>query len=166
MALLRDSGRAVECTIIGEGGQRNELEAMVRNMDLGDLVEIKGKLKHDDIAHALGKASVYVCTSMVETFGVAGIEAMACGVPVVTTPNGGMQEVVAGGYGVVLPDFDPGSLAAAITVICDTGPGIEPGALREHVRRNYSFEKVGHNLLELYGEVLGWEEKSNGDARD
>ena len=70
------------------------------------------------VADALRTASLFVLPSLQEGFGIVVAEALACGVPVVVTPSGGPEELVAeSGGGLVLPDFAPARLAAATVAL-------------------------------------------------
>jgi glycosyltransferase involved in cell wall biosynthesis len=80
---------------------------------LPDRVEATGPVP--DVAVHLRRATLFVLPSHQEGFGLAVAEAMAAGLPVVTTPCGGPEALVAGsGGGVVLPGFSPEALAAAV----------------------------------------------------
>jgi len=83
-------------------------------------VEATGEVP--DVGHALRGAAVMVLPSLQEGFGIVVAEALACGVPVVTTPCGGPEEIVrASGGGTVLSGFDPDELAATLNrLIGDT----------------------------------------------
>jgi glycosyltransferase involved in cell wall biosynthesis len=80
---------------------------------LPDGVEAVGEA--DSIAVELEHASLFVLPSVQEGFGIALAEALAAGVPVVTTPSGGPEELVRqSGGGIVLGGFSSGELAAAV----------------------------------------------------
>ncbi len=69
----------------------------------------------DDVADVLRRATIMVLPSLQEGFGIVAAEALACGVPVVTTPCGGPEELIrASGGGVVLSGFTAAELAAEL----------------------------------------------------
>lgn len=69
----------------------------------------------ESVADVLREASVMVLPSLQEGFGIVAAEALACGLPVVTTPCGGPEELIRlSGGGVVLSSFDPDELAAEL----------------------------------------------------
>lgn len=78
--------------LVGDGPDRSEAETWVRRNRLGNRVRFLGKL--DDIVPLLSIADLMLMPSNVESFGLAALEAMACGVPVVVTDAGGFPEFV------------------------------------------------------------------------
>ncbi|NTU54213.1 MAG: N-acetyl-alpha-D-glucosaminyl L-malate synthase BshA [Chlorobiaceae bacterium] len=78
--------------LVGDGPDRSEAESWVRSNGLGFRVRFLGKL--DDIVPLLSIADLMLMPSNVESFGLAALEAMACGVPVVVTDAGGFPEFI------------------------------------------------------------------------
>ena len=78
--------------LIGDGPMRSRLEKMCREMGLCDRVFFLGKQL--SIVELLSLADVYLCTSETESFGLSALEAMSCGIPVVSSNAGGVPEVV------------------------------------------------------------------------
>lgn len=80
--------------IFGEGVLRNELEMMINNLGLSKCVFLSGVSTR--IAEELSNASIYATSSIYEGFGLAVIEALSCGLPVVATRNVGAIEIIDG----------------------------------------------------------------------
>lgn len=100
--------------IVGGGPQREELEALVRQLGVQDTSHFVGRVPHDDVPEWLGRLDIYAAPSRSESFGVAVIEASACGVPVVVSDVGGLPEVVsAGRTGLVVERENVAALADA-----------------------------------------------------
>lgn len=83
--------------IVGDGPDRSEIENRVGQLGLEDVVRFTGV--DVDIADRLREASVFLLPSESESFGLAALEAMACGVPVVASQVGGLPEVIKHGEG-------------------------------------------------------------------
>lgn len=101
--------------LAGDGPERASLEALARELGVGGRVEFAGWV--DDVPSFWRAADVAVVPShqFVESFGMAAVEAMACGRPVVVSRNGGLTEVVdAGKTGEVFAPGDVAALAAAL----------------------------------------------------
>jgi glycosyltransferase involved in cell wall biosynthesis len=86
-----------------------------------------------DVAEVMRRATLFVLPSRQEGFGIVAAEAMACGLPVVTTPCGGPEELVAASEGgVVTRSFQSSDLASALTrILADRG---ELQAMRQRAR--------------------------------
>ncbi len=110
--LRRDDWRLV---IYGEGPQRSELEQLVARTGLSDKVTLPGYV--DDLSQAFSAIDIYVQPSLAEGFGLAVVEAMAAGKPVVVTPVGGLSEIVVDREtGIVAKGTDLTDIADALRV--------------------------------------------------
>jgi len=110
-----DRGADLRFDIIGDGADRQHLQFAIDDLDLLDRVRVLGKLAPDDIARRLSDADVFLHTSASEGISNAVLEAMATGLPIVTTDAGGMREAVRDGVdGFVVRVRDPGSTADAL----------------------------------------------------
>ncbi|GGA09712.1 MULTISPECIES: exopolysaccharide biosynthesis GT4 family glycosyltransferase EpsE [Salipiger] len=120
MRQLLDQGVDVRLEIAGEddaGGEgfRKDLEAHLRKLRLQDHVKLLGAIDAGAVKQKLLDAHVFVLASWHEPLGVAYMEAMACGVPVIGTDAGGVRELIDDGHnGKLVPPKDPTALARAI----------------------------------------------------
>jgi len=86
VALLRADGSDVTCRVIGDGPARDALRGRAAALGLGDAVEFRHDVQGQDKLYSLVKAArVFAFPSEREGFGIAALEALACGLPVVTT---------------------------------------------------------------------------------
>lgn len=98
-----------------EGDNRAELEKMVAELGLGPHVRFLGPKPHDALAEVLSAADVFVLATRAEGWANVFLEAMACGLPVVTTDVGGNREVVCRSeLGEVVPFGDAQALSKAL----------------------------------------------------
>ncbi|MCZ7555129.1 MAG: N-acetyl-alpha-D-glucosaminyl L-malate synthase BshA [Bacteroidia bacterium] len=81
----------VRLLLIGDGPDRSECENLCRELDIFDKVRFLGK--QDALADILAACDLFVLPSQSESFGLSALEAMACGVPVISTSIGGIPEV-------------------------------------------------------------------------
>ena len=103
--------------IVGDGPQRAALHALAARLGLGDAVQWAGAVPHAQVPQWLQRMDIYVAASRLdsESFGVAVVEAMACGVAVVVSDAGGLPEVVQHRIGgLVVPRDEPQALCAAL----------------------------------------------------
>jgi glycosyltransferase involved in cell wall biosynthesis/GT2 family glycosyltransferase len=112
VAELRRRGVDCAAVVVGGGSQLPALERRRNALGLGELVTFTGEAT--DVVPWLDRLDVFVSTSAAEPFGIASLEAMGRGVPVVAMPcPGGLAELVGRG-GVLLPDRDPRTAADAV----------------------------------------------------
>jgi N-acetyl-alpha-D-glucosaminyl L-malate synthase BshA len=81
----------VKLVLIGDGPERSECERLTRELKLQDHVVFLGK--QDCLVELLSSADIFLMPSQSESFGLAALEAMACGVPVVSSSVGGLPEL-------------------------------------------------------------------------
>jgi glycosyltransferase involved in cell wall biosynthesis len=119
--ILKQSGRAFRCEIIGEGPLQQDLAARIGEADLSDRVILIGPRTARDIAERLRAAALFVLACKADADGgmdnlpTVIMEAMAAGLPVVSTPIAGVPEMVESGItGELVPAGDPAALAAAM----------------------------------------------------
>jgi glycosyltransferase involved in cell wall biosynthesis len=140
VALLRGRGVAVRVVLVGDGPLRGDLEARVARLGIGDAVTLRGALPHQEIPAILAGATAVVLPSVTQSDGqmegipVALMEAMAAGVPVVSTRLSGIPELVRDGEGgLLVPERDPEALAAAMERLAadpELGARLAAGARR------------------------------------
>jgi len=78
--------------LVGDGPDRSECERLTRELNLTDSVKFLGK--QDGLVEILSSSDVFLIPSQSESFGLAALEAMSCGVPVVSSSVGGLPELV------------------------------------------------------------------------
>jgi colanic acid/amylovoran biosynthesis glycosyltransferase len=126
IGILRDLGFDARLVIAGEdydsgtGAYRKALEDLVRELDISDRVSLIGAVSQERVREENENAHVFSLASHQEPLGVAIMEAMAMGVPVVATSAGGVPELVQDGVsGVLVPPHTPEALAKGITRILE-----------------------------------------------
>ncbi len=135
--ILRDRQLSFRCEIIGKGRMRSQLESLITRWSLRDQVRLLGPKTQMEVREHFRSAHIYVLPSIVGSDGnqeglpVSIVEALACGLPVVTTPVTGIPEVVRDGHnGLLVPMGEPEALANALTRI------IQDADTRENLRAN------------------------------
>jgi glycosyltransferase involved in cell wall biosynthesis len=139
--------------VAGDGPLRPTLEALARR--LGVDARFLGHVPDADLPalYQGARATILPSVTQQEAFGLALLESMACGTPVVASQLPGVEEVARLG-GLVAPPGDIDALAEAVArVVRDELP--RGPALAARVREAYSWEAVTDRLLEVYAEVAG-----------
>lgn len=120
-ALLRERGLTFTCEIIGGGPLEETLRAQVAEAGLGEVVHLLGPRSQSEVRRHLASADVFVLACVPDSEGGSDnlptviMEAMACGVPVVSTRLAGVPEMIESGRdGLLVAPQDPAALAEAI----------------------------------------------------
>ncbi len=135
-----------------------ELLALARSLGVHDSVEFPGRVTRDEKINAFRRARVYAQPSIYEGFGLAIAEAMACGLPVVTSPRGAIPEVVGDTALLAEPD-DHDAFAAAINrLLDDRGEASKLGRrARERVLSMFSYEAHRAGMADVIRQAMpGW----------
>ncbi|TNF37960.1 MAG: N-acetyl-alpha-D-glucosaminyl L-malate synthase BshA [Deltaproteobacteria bacterium] len=148
--------RPARLLMIGDGPDRSSVEARVRTLGLHPRVRFLGR--QSEFVEALRECDVFLLPSRSESFGVAALEAMACGVPVVASRVGGLPEVVTPGETgelVACGDVD-GMARAALEIVSDPRRRERLGATaREHALTRFRDQPAIDRYEAVYRSVLG-----------
>ena len=157
------AGLRPHLTIIGDGPERVALEAQARARGAGDRVTFRGWVTPEELDAAYAAASVFVLPAVVdargdtEGLGMVLLEAMTYRVPVISTPLGGVTDIVQhDSTGLLVPPNDASALAAAITLLA-TNPAIAERlgtAGRDYALSHFSWTAVLAQWRALYAGVL------------
>lgn len=148
--------------IVGDGDLEDALKKETLALGLTDVVTFHGGLPHADTLRILNDAAIFVLPSVTSKGGdmegipVSLMEAMARGLPVISTHHSGIPELVRDGEcGFLVPEGDDESLARAIERMIDSAPKWPDigRAGRRIVEEAFDRRKLGHRLLEYYREV-------------
>jgi len=148
---LRRRVPEVRVLIAGEGPERPRLEALVRELELEDVVTLLGA--RSDVPDVLDAVDVAVSTSTYEGSPLALMECMAAGKPVVATRVGGVPDLIQHGeQGLLVAPGDPAAVAAALAELLEAPErAAEMGRRgRERQAREFDLDVMARTLEELY----------------
>jgi glycosyltransferase involved in cell wall biosynthesis len=152
---LLTEGLDIHFVVAGDGDAQKPLEATSRNLGIANRVHFLGRV--EDIRPIYRTLDVFVLPSLSEGFPTVNLEAMASGLPVVTTDVGGSTEAIRNGVnGLVVPPGDDGALAHAIRQLCeDPNKRKTMGAIGKNmVGEDFGSEAMGTRMFAVYAEVL------------
>lgn len=158
---LRAMGRDIELRVMGDGPKEADYRAATAAAGLTDIVTFMGSRPHADVLDEMGRCDCLALPSLTgpdgdqEGIPVTLMEAMAAGLPVVSTYHSGIPELVSNEEtGLLVPERDATALAAALTRLIDDPTLARRLAAnaRRHVAANFNADTQNQALLEL---VLG-----------
>ena len=115
IAALAKDKIEVTCTLIGDGPERPALEALSRQLGIANQIHFLGAMAHQPTLAEVAKADVFVLASFAEGLPVALMEAMALGVPCISTTIAAIPELIHSGQnGLLVPPANSAALAAAL----------------------------------------------------
>ncbi|HEY6317196.1 MAG TPA: glycosyltransferase [Acidimicrobiia bacterium] len=116
VAELRRRSVFARCTLVGDGPLRGRLEAEAKRLEIEDVVTFTGAVSQDEMPAFFARADIFCQPSFAEGIPVVLMEAMAVGLPVVSTSVAGIPELVTDGHaGVLVPPGRPDLLADALS---------------------------------------------------
>lgn len=146
---------SVTLTLVGSGPERPALEERAAVLGVGERVRFVGALHGDDLVAAYRSADIVVVPSLVETFSVVALEALACGVPVVATRCGGPEWFVDESCGALVDPGCPEALATGIASVARSLGSFDPARLHASAVGRFGVDAFNDALLTVYREVIG-----------
>ncbi len=156
----------VRLRMVGDGPDRGPAERLAHELGVSDFVEFPGKCHN--IAETVGRADVLLLPSELESFGLAALEAIASGVPVVSTRVGGIPEVLTDGVNGFLcevGDVDAMAGRAYDIITNDALRGRLVKAGRETAETRFSTEIIVPKYEEFYEELIARSPRAEQLAR-
>lgn len=153
----------IRLSIVGDGPLRASLESLANTLGIGHITTFHGYVNQNTdferYKKLLDEMDIFSILSIIdsETFGVASVEASACGLPVVATYVGGLPEVVLDNEtGILVPPQDVEATATALSkLIDDTSLRLQMGnAGREYVCKKYNWENNVNDMIQLYQQTI------------
>lgn len=148
LALLKDSLPQVTASLVGIE-RRETWQALIDTLELADRVELQGLLPHAQLCDYYRSLDILVIPSLQEGLCLVGLEAMACGTPVIATRCGGPEDYIEDGVTGILIANDAGQLAAAIAKLV-TSPDWARGLAKrgsDLVKSKYTRHEFARRLL-------------------
>ena len=154
----------IEYTIVGDGSRKQALEQLVIELGLEDTVKLLGWKQQPEIVDILNQSHIFIAPSVTADNGdqegipVVLMEAMAMGLPIVSTQHSGIPELVEDGVsGCLAPERDVDALTEKLIYLIEN-PEIWPAmgkAGRVQVEERYNIDKLNDQLVELYQKLVG-----------
>lgn len=153
----------IQYQIVGDGPLREDFAALIDQLGIGDKIQLLGWKQQSEVLDLLAKADILLAPSVTSRTGdregipVTLMEAMARGLPVVSTLHSGIPELIQDGIsGFLVPERDVDSLAEKLSYLIGN-PEIWSAmghAGRAYVEKHYNIKKLNDRLVEIYSELI------------
>lgn len=153
----------LEYNIIGDGTLREKFQKIIDELNASNFIHLLGWKNEDEIIEILNQTQIFIAPSVTAADGNQDApinvlkEAMAMGLPVISTYHGGIPELVENGVsGFLAPERDAEALAEKLGILIEN-PQLWPEmgkAGRAFVEENYDLDKLNNTLVELYQKTL------------
>jgi len=134
----------------GDGDQMEYLKSYCNDLSLGGNVVFLGLLDRNQVKEYLDRCDIFLSTSFYETFGIALIEALACGKPVVSTNSGGPRDIIGPEDGLLIDSFDPVDFYQGVMHICQHYSQYNSDVIRKRCADRFSESEVTSKLIQIY----------------
>ncbi|MHA2150295.1 MAG: glycosyltransferase family 4 protein [Candidatus Thorarchaeota archaeon] len=162
LALLKSKFPDLKMMMTGEGSLKDRLFKEFEEKGVSSMVDYQGVVETDDVPVLINKSRIFLYPSRREPFGLSIVEAMACGVPVITTDVFGPREIVRHNYdGVAVPPDDVVALAKAVGMLLtdnELRTRIGQNALKSAQER-YDISHHAKRLIVIYDEMISMKRK-------
>jgi glycosyltransferase involved in cell wall biosynthesis len=147
--------RDVRLTVIGVPKKDGAVERLARRLNLNGAVRFTGRIEYEDFARYYAETTLAVIPSLYEGFGMPAGEAMACGVPVVSTSGGALPEVV-GDAGIIVPPGDAKALENAILHLLNHPEKRKQlgQAGLDRVKGSFTWRHAAQKTVDVYREAI------------
>ena len=157
MQLLQGQIPEAKLYILGKGSEEENLKTLVKKLGLEGTVEfIREAIPNYEMPFLYRECDVYVQPSIIEPYGIAVLEAMACGKPVVGTKVGGMQDTIKEGEtGFLVEPGNAEEIADRLRILRDGDKRAEMGIrAREWVVDNFDWMVIGKKYKEIIEDLV------------
>lgn len=136
------------------GGEGNVFRQAIADLGISEYVNVEDSVPRDQMINLYHEADTLIMSSISEGLSISILEAMACGLPVISTIHGGSEDVITPENGVLTPIRDYRGLAAAVIDVKTGVRKYDPARIRELVVSNYGKRVFHGRILGIYQEVI------------
>lgn len=144
----------VTLDIFGDGNHKEALETKVRNHGLNHRIKLRGMTDRKIIAKEYQHKDVFCLYSHSETFGLAYLEALASGLPVISSKCGGPEHLIKENNGILVELNDVDALGKAMVYMKENIEKYNKEEISREARLENSTESITNDLIEIYKEVI------------
>lgn len=141
-------------TIVGDGPEYQLLNNLIKKLEIHEQVFLYGIANRTEVKKLLQESDAFVLSSQYETFGIVVIEALACGLPVVSTKCGGPESIIQSKEVGILTDVNEVKLAEAMLTLYKNNKYYDSDYIAHYAKNNFSDGVICERLSSLYKKIL------------
>jgi glycosyltransferase involved in cell wall biosynthesis len=138
----------------GTGSKLEEFQKMSEDLGVAEICRFYGEIKAEEKNQFYSRLSFFVLPSRYETFGIVLIEAMACGLPVISTKCGGPQDIISPETGILVNTDDVAELAAALSRMKKEYFLYDKVKIRNYTELRFGKKTFNRQVTDLYNKML------------
>jgi glycosyltransferase involved in cell wall biosynthesis len=149
MPQIISKNKEIRLLIVGEGPEKEKLLDIASSLNVKKHVEFIGKEDHDNMPKIYQNADIFILPSLNEGMSNTVLEAMASGLPIITTDTGGTKELVKGN-GIVVRQKSSKEITEAVIQLSNAKKRKAYGIKSRQLAQKLSWSKVSEEYIELY----------------
>lgn len=154
VGILRKQGHKIRLTIAGSGSLEQSLKQLISQKKLDYCIEMSGRVEHAVMPDLYRNSDIYISATMQEGMSNSMLEAMASGLPIITTRCEGLDELIKDN-GVVIDNANPADLAASIkNIIGNTVRFQQMAAAARKQAERFSWRSVAEKYIDYYRRII------------
>ena len=140
----------VQLKVVGFGVMEKRLKGKAKALGLGDNIEFMGKLERNQLFEVMSRSHCSILTSKVETFGVALLEGLALGLPIVSSETFGPKDLVNEKNGILVPIDDVTKTREAMQYVYENYKRYEPVSISANAIQKFGAKGFADGLQQFY----------------
>lgn len=145
----------IRITVVGELKKDGDMVKLIQKLGIGHRINFTGRIDHQEFVRQYARAAIAVVPSVYEGFGLPAGEAMACGVPVISTTGGALPEVV-GDAGILVQPANSAALAGAMRELLNNPLRAQKLGIKGYKRvlKHFTWQRAAEKTVAAYREVI------------
>lgn len=140
--------------IIGDGEEEHTLQNQINSANLQNNIFLLGKRNKKEIVEFLTSSHIFMMPSRNENFSVAILEALACGLPIIASDCGGVQDCINDSNGIIFPIDNIEELKKAILNICNFDVHFDNQSIATQCKENFAPEVIAQKLINVFQQTI------------
>lgn len=153
-AIANISTPKLQLYIIGNGSEKQKLQKLVEKLQVKDQIQLLGHKSKQEIVTLLQQSDIFVLPSQSETFGVAYIEALACGLPIIATDCGGPRDIVTQKNGLLIPVNDQQALEQAIVQMIHNFNLYDKQSIAQDCQKRFAADNIAKHIAQILEQTI------------